>query len=107
MAVLNGVVRANSFLVCYNQALDSIKRLHLHLTLRRPHAHPLLPLSYNMIGRMFHSSVALSDDSILVIGGGVTDLDSWIGMIYQDLWKSEDLGSSWRLVAENTPWAGR
>ncbi len=56
---------------------------------------------------MYHSSVALSDDSILLFGGGNRDLDGWNGIIYNDMWKSVNMGSSWFRVAENTPWAGR
>jgi hypothetical protein len=59
------------------------------------------------VARMYHSSVALSDNSILLFGGGDKDPDGWNGIIYNDMWKSVDKGSSWTLVAENTPWAGR
>jgi PKD repeat protein len=47
-----------------------------------------------------HSSVALPDGSIVVMGGMTT-------LHKNDVWRSADRGSSWTLMTDNAPWAAR
>ncbi len=47
------------------------------------------------IGRSGHSSVALSDDTIVVIGGRGYD------GFFNEIWKSHDKGASWILVSSS------
>jgi hypothetical protein len=52
-------------------------------------------------GRSGHSSVALSDNTILVMGG----VSAYTTNAYSnDVWKSVDGGSTWNLVT-NTAWS--
>ena len=48
-----------------------------------------------------HSSVVLSDDSIVLMGGRKV-LDS-----FHDVWYSTDQGATWQLVTENAEWSAR
>jgi hypothetical protein len=50
-------------------------------------------LHHLRIGRAGHSSVALSDDTIVVIGGRGN------GGFFNEIWKSQDKGASWILVS--------
>ena len=52
--------------------------------------------------RYHHCSVALSDGSILVMGGA-EDIDQYLN----DVWRSGDNGTTWTLVNENAEWSGR
>jgi hypothetical protein len=51
------------------------------------------------IARKNHNSLVLSDGSLLVMGGGGSNL-------FNDVWKSADGGSAWILVTDNAPWKG-
>ena len=55
-----------------------------------------------IIARYCHSSVVLSDDSVLVMGGR----DG--GAVYDnDVWKTVDGGASWIRVTSSAGWAGK
>jgi hypothetical protein len=54
-------------------------------------------------GRNHHTSVALSDGSIILMGGGAGSPITRL----KDVWKSEDKGATWTLVNANAPWGER
>jgi hypothetical protein len=53
-------------------------------------------------GRSWHTSVALEDNSILLMGGYTTS-----GSYKNDVWKSTDDGITWTLVNANAGWSPR
>ncbi len=58
--------------------------------------------SYVIVARWQHTSVVLSDGSVLVMGGN--------GCTYcgrNDVWKTVDGGSSWMLVTSSAGWTGK
>ncbi len=64
---------------------------------------PLLPViflsPYAIVGRRGHTSVVLSDGSVLVMGG------DGLG-VKNDVWKSVDGGASWIMVTSSAGWTG-
>ena len=65
----------------------------------------LLPshaLSLPMAARVYHTCVALSDGSILLMGGIVSD-----GSLKKDVWKTVDGGASWIMVTSSAGWTGK
>jgi hypothetical protein len=52
---------------------------------------------YVIVARYHHTSVGLSDGSVLVMGG------SW----KNDVWKTVDGGASWTLVTSSAGWTGK
>ena len=63
----------------------------------------LLPLflSFHVIvARYSHTSVVLSDGSVLVMGGND-------GSYKKDVWKTVNGGASWVLVTSSAGWAGK
>ena len=60
-----------------------------------------LYLSFHVIvGRFAHTSVVLSDGSVLVMGG-------YDGGWKNDVWKTVDGGASWILVTSSAGWTGK
>jgi hypothetical protein len=54
--------------------------------------------------RSDHAQVTLDDQSVLVIGGGDYS-SSW--KVFNDVWRSTDLGVTWTPLTTNAPWAAR
>ena len=54
-----------------------------------------------IVARAGHTSVVLSDDSVLVMGGIDDDRS------YNDVWKTVDGGASWILVTSSAGWTGK
>ena len=50
-----------------------------------------------------HTSVVLSDGSVLVMGG----IDSHYDQSKNDVWKTVDGGASWILVTSSAGWTGK
>ena len=66
---------------------------------------PSPPLSVSLsfhviVARSDHTSVVLSDGSVLVMGG-------WDGGYKNDVWKTVDGGASWILVTSSAGWTGK
>jgi RHS repeat-associated protein len=55
-------------------------------------------------GRAGHSSVVMSDGSIVLMGG-IEDLSG--GSLKNDVWRSTDNGATWSLVTTNAGWSAR
>jgi hypothetical protein len=53
-------------------------------------------------GRFFYSAVVTDDGEILVMGG--SDISAGV---YDDVWKSDDAGETWDLVAASSAWSGK
>ena len=51
-------------------------------------------------GRLWHTAVALPDDSIVLMGGGAA-------YVYGDVWRSVDYGATWNLMTDSAEWQGR
>ncbi len=62
---------------------------------------PSLPV-YVTVGRDDHSSVMLSDGSVLVMGGYAAGSGP-----RKDVWKTVDGGASWILVTSSAGWSGK
>ena len=68
----------------------------------------ILTLSFSLclslhvnVARLDHTSVVLSDGSVLVMGGA--DFSSY----KNDVWKTVDGGASWILVTSSAGWTGK
>ena len=62
-----------------------------------------LSLSFHVIvARRSHTSVVLSDGSVLVMGG-----EDHSGSKMNDVWKTVDGGASWILVTSSAGWTGK
>jgi hypothetical protein len=59
------------------------------------------PLHYIIVARSSHTSVVLSDGSVLVMGG----LDA-TNVYKNDVWKSVDRGASWTVATLAAGWTG-
>jgi len=57
---------------------------------------------FHLIARREHTSVVLTDGSMLVMGGALTS-----GVYLNDVWKSVDGGTTWTLVTANAQWPGK
>jgi len=53
------------------------------------------------MGREFHSSVALPDENIIIMGGNNGD------KYLNDIWRSADRGATWTQVTEHAEWTAR
>jgi len=53
-------------------------------------------------GRSGHTSVVLTDGSIVLMGGKV-----WGGVYWQDVWRSTDQGATWTQLTAAAPWTAR
>jgi len=53
-----------------------------------------------IVARKYHTSVVLSDGSVLVMGG-------YDGNSKNDVWKTVDGGASWILVTSSAEWEGK
>ena len=60
---------------------------------------------FTFIARCFHTSVVLTDDLILVMGG--TKALGTIAAPFNDVWKSSDKGITWNLVTAKAGWTGK
>jgi len=54
-------------------------------------------------GRVSHSSVAMPDGSIVLLGGESPSSPYWL----HDVWRSTDNGATWTVVNASAGWAGR
>jgi len=54
-------------------------------------------------GRVSHSSVAMPDGSIVLMGGESPSSPNWL----HDVWRSKDNGATWTVVNASAGWAGR
>ena len=62
---------------------------------------PSVSLSFHInVARNLHTSVVLSDGSVLVMGGDG-------GSRKNDVWKTVDGGASWILVTSSAGWTGK
>eukprot|EP00434_Breviolum_minutum_P016151 symbB.v1.2.014232.t1/scaffold1017.1/size232338/1 len=57
--------------------------------------------------RYGHSTVVDSQDRIFLMGGFFAHKETGQVECFNDVWRSDDLGSSWHLVTGTAPWAGR
>ena len=58
--------------------------------------------------RCCHAAVELSNGTVLVLGGhDMVDAPSGPGGYRNDVWASDDLGATWRLVVEHAEWSPR
>ncbi len=57
---------------------------------------------YGIVARDGHTSVVLSDGSVLVMGG--SDI---YGIRKNDVWKTMNAGASWILVTSSAGWTGK
>ncbi len=63
---------------------------------------PLRFSHHFIVGRQGHTSMVLSDGSVLVVGGQVSSTS-----LKNDVWSTVDGGASWIMVTSRAGWAGQ
>ena len=57
-------------------------------------------------GRFYHSSVAMPDGSIVLMGGMIMDMSNVVSP-FNDVWRSTDNGTTWTQVNASAGWSPR
>ena len=58
-------------------------------------------------GRAYHSSVAMPDGSIVLMGGNYPDVHTGLTGFANDVWRSTDNGATWTQMTASAGWSGR